>query len=807
MIKKNIQQLGRCLIFCCSLLLCQLNSKGQVNLTINPALLNSKWQAEWISYPDISLKDYGVFHLRKNFELPQPPQKFIIHVSGDNRYRLFVNGTEVCRGPARGDLTHWKYDTIDISAHLIAGKNTLAAELWNFAEYAPLAQISSKTAFIVQGNNDTEALVNTNSTWKIYKNEGYTKPSKKPLRSVVGQGEHFTAAKHPKNWEQGNYDDSSWLKPKSLGPGVPYGKFGDWEWMLVPRDIPFMEHQLQRMNSIRSTKNITADQKFLKGKSPLYIPANQKVSILVDQAVLTTAYPELIVSGGKDAQISIGYAEALSDSAGNKGNRNEITGKSVDSDYLDTFIPDGSAGFHFKPLWFRTFRYLELNIETKSDPLILNDLYAYFTAYPFKENAHFKSSAPGLQKIWDMGWRTARLCAGETYYDCPYYEQLQYIGDTRIQSLISLYVSGDDRLMRNAINQFQQSMLPIGLTQSRYPSAQPQVIPPFSLYWVDMVYDYWMHRADKDFVKQQLNGIRNVLSWYDSQVAENGILGPSNWWNFIDWSFEPWNDLYPIGGSPKGILKGNSAILTLQYVYALQLAAQLFEHHGYPDQAQLYIRQSRRLLEKTKSLCWNKQKGLLGDSPEQNSYSQHANIMAILTDMFDPAEEKLLMQRVLHDRQLIECTLYYKFYLFRAMDKSGFGNDYLSQLGPWQKMIDSGLSTFAETPDPSRSDCHAWSASPNYDFLALVCGIKPASPGFKTVSITPHLGDLNFVEGKVPHPDGEILVSFKSRNHKELSASINLPGKLTGTLVWKGQSIQLKPGKQTYTLQQNKNTN
>ncbi|WP_372490084.1 hypothetical protein [Chitinophaga sedimenti] len=32
-----------------------------------------------------------------------------------------------------------------------------------------------------------------------------------------------------------------------------------------------------------------------------------------------------------------------------------------------------------------------------------------------------------------MGWRTSRLCAYETYMDCPYYEQLQYIGDTRIR--------------------------------------------------------------------------------------------------------------------------------------------------------------------------------------------------------------------------------------------------------------------------------------------------------------------------------------------------------------------------------------
>lgn len=795
------------LIFFCTLSFNSISLKGQVNGNINPALLNTKWQAEWISYPGISLKDYGVFHFRKNFELKKRPDNFVIHVSGDNRYRLYVNGIEVAIGPARADLNHWKFETIDIASYLNEGKNTLAAVVWNFAEYAPLAQISNKTAFIVQGNTTNEMVVNTNSTWLVFKNDGYTKPTKKPLRTVVGQGESLNLAHYPHGWEQTYFKDTHWLSPKLLGQGIPYGKFGDWEWMLAARDIPFMEHKLQRLSTIRKTENIPADQKFLKGESPIRIAANQKAKLLIDQAFLTTAYPELIVSGGKDAIITLGYAEALTDSKGIKGNRNEIEEKSVDSDYIDTFIVDGSSKTHLKTLWFRTFRYLEINIETKSEPLLLSDLFAYFTAYPFKENAYFKSSDASLQKIWDTGWRTARLCAGETYFDCPYYEQLQYIGDTRIQSLISLYVSGDDRLMRNAITQFQYSMLPIGLTQSRYPAHQPQVIPPFSLYWIDMVHDYWMHRNDVTFVKQQFNGIRNVLSWYEGQIAQNGILGPSDWWNFIDWSFQPWDNQYPVGGSPKGILKGNSAILTLQYAYALQLAAQLFEQNGYPEQATSYIKKSRLLLEKTRQLCWNQQKELLADTPEQNSYSQHANIMAVLTGMFSEKEEKQVMSKILHNQELTECTLYYKFYLFRAMDKAGFGDDYLQQLGPWKKMIDLGLTTFAETPEPTRSDCHAWSASPNYDFLALVCGIKPAGPGFKTVLISPQLGSLSFAEGKVPHPDGDILVSLKKQGKNGLFANINLPGKLTGSLVWKGKTVPINSGKQTIVIQPDTHTN
>ncbi len=145
----------------------------------------------------------------------------------------------------------------------------------------------------------------------------------------------------------------------------------------------------------------------------------------------------------------------------------------------------------------------------------LSDYYAIFTAYPLKENASFEyDDNKALSEIWNIGWRTARLCAGETYMDCPYWEQLQYLGDTRLQSLISLYVSGDDRLMRNALTLTDNSRIPEGLTMARTPTSVPQITPPFSLYWVDMVHDYYLHRDDSVFIRQFLPGIEAVLGWF-----------------------------------------------------------------------------------------------------------------------------------------------------------------------------------------------------------------------------------------------------------------------------------------------------
>ena len=95
------------------------------------------------------------------------------------------------------------------------------------------------------------------------------------------------------------------------------------------------------------------------------------------------------------------------------------------------------------------------------------------------------------------------------------------------------------------------------------------------------------------------------------------------------------------------------------------------------------------------------------------------------------------MQNILEDPSLIQCTLYFRFYLFRALAKTGMADHYLKLLTPWEEMLQKGLTTFEEGDYDERSDCHAWSASPNYDFLATVCGITPAGPGFRMVRIAP----------------------------------------------------------------------
>jgi hypothetical protein len=494
------------------------------------------------------------------------------------------------------------------------------------------------------------------------------------------------------------------------------------------------------------------------------------------------------------------FTEALYDSKQERGNRNDIADRVV-LGLTDEYLPDGGEHRTFRPLWWRTWRYVELQIVTGAEPLTLDGFRTYYTAYPFEERGKFAASDPDLARIREICWRTARLDAHETYMDTAYWEQLQYIGDTRIQALISYVVSGDDRLARQALQAFDDSRIPEGITQSRYPDSLAQFIPPFSLLYVNMLHDYWMYRPDRKFVEELLPGTRAVLEWFLAKQRPDGMLSSIPGWVFIDW-------VRDVEKFPPEDEEGRSAIVTLQLVSALEAAADLEQTLGDSVLAQRYRRQARAGRDGVYKLCWDPRFGLLTDNPRKDSYSQHANIAAVLLDVIPTADQKSVLERILDTRlhakddspKLVKASFFYQFYMARALEHAGMADRYVGLLQPWREMLAKGLTTTPEFDDPTRSDTHAWSAHPAFDLPTIVAGIRPASPGFETVKIEPALGDLQWAEASMPYPRGGMITVKYERTKAGTKATVILPEALGGVLVWQGRSYPLRSGEQQISL-------
>jgi alpha-L-rhamnosidase len=766
-----------------------------------PTLYNN-WKAFWIHVPGEPPADYGVYLFRKKLPLASRPSTFRIHVSADNRYKLYVNEKLVSLGPARGDVEHWNYETVEIAPFLLSGDNVIAAQVWNEARWRPEAQISFATGLIVQGASDNEQTINTNDSWKCVRDSSYTPIpfSATGTYYVAGPGELVSMSLHPANWMTNNYNDEAWKNaeaflqgnPKSImGPfGIPVG------WLLVPSNIPQMEMTVQRLAEVRMSNGIKLPAGFPAQKVAIKIPSNTTASFLLDQKVLTNAYPTLIFSGGKNAGISLQYAETLYTMHPAKGNRNDVDGKQFIG-RKDSIISDGGTAQQFTPLNWRTYRYMLINISTKEEPLVIDDLYGTFTGYPFKYNSTFESDNEFMKQVLETGWRTARLCAVETYMDCPYYEQLQYIADARIQALVSLYNSGDDRLIKNAITLMDHSRRVEGVTESRHPSYSPQFIPTFSLWYIGMLHDYWMYGKDTTFIKDKFAGARQVLNFFRGYQQSDGSLLNVPYWMFTDWvEAKDWRD----GTAPYGA-DGTSAINDLQLLYAYQKAADFEKKSGMKEYADMYTKYILQLKSLIKKKYWAPGRQLFADRGEKDLFSQHANALAILTGVVTGSEAASIAEKLLSDKTLAPASIYFKYYLHLALIKAGFGNDYLTWLDAWRDNLKMGLTTWGEQPDinTTRSDCHAWGASPNIEFYRTILGIDSDAPGFRRVKIEPHPGNLTKLSGSVPHPYGNVSAEYTKKDGR-WHVNIQLPAGITGTLVWQGKSQKLMEGSNSFTF-------
>jgi alpha-L-rhamnosidase len=771
----------------------------------NPELFTTRWTAQWIRPAGAPRAGFGVYHLRHAFDLGAVPRTFVVHASGDQRYQLFVNGTRVLVGPSRGDLNHWRFESADIAPWLRPGRNVLAAVVWNFADQAPMAQVSHETAFVLQGDTDAEHVVNTGKGWRALRNDAFTLL---PIDRraifyeyfVSGPGEIIEGARYPWGWQSADFDDAAWGEVEPIVVAAPRGvRDTPSRWMLVPRRVPAMASGEERFTRVARADGITAPAAFLGGGTPLTIAPRTTATLLLDRGHLTTAYPEVVTSGGRGASITLTYAEALRErmpdgGKGPKGHRDAVDGK-VATGLRDRFLPDGGKARLFRPLWWRTYRYVEVEVQTADEPLSLDDLRGELTAYPFEERGLFESSDPSLARIWEVGWRTARVCANETYMDTPYWEQLQYVGDTRIQALISYYVAGDDRLARQAIQLYDESRIVDGLTQSRYPTELPQIIPPFSLFWVGMLHDLYRWSGDAAFVRPYLRGAAGVLDWYADRLLPSGLLGRMEWWNFVDWVDGGHGFDF---GEPPFSPAGESAIISLQFALALREAAGLESTFGRAEQAARYRALADRIVNGVRTTTWDEGRRFFADTPEKKTYSQHVNLLAVLADVVPPDQQADFMRRVIADPLLTKATYYFQFYLFEALKKAGRGDQYLELLGPWREMLALGLTTWAEKPEPTRSDSHAWSSHPNYHLLTLVAGVEPATPGFGTVRIEPRLGPLSHARAAVATPKGTVQVRY-ARTGDALEAEVTLPEGMSGTFVWQGRETALRAGRQLLT--------
>lgn len=742
---------------------------------------------------------YQVRLFRRTFEVADVAAgRLQVHVSGDSRYIFFCNGELVGRGPAKGDVNHHFYETHELGTRLAPGRNVLAALVLDMSRVAhrptqlgaPCSVMTYTGGLVLDGvlRDEKGGLIedlSTGENWKVtvdrahrFQNEATT------FEGYLGYFEHRVSRLIPEGWTEANFDDRAWpsatvlykaeLLANRRDPTSPYG--------LLPRIIPALEEQSDP-KAFRdgfypggaAVPNPWSE--LIAGRGPLTLQARSTVDVILDTGELTTAYPLLETQGGAGSTVLITYAEALRLPWSSPGAKllgrqqplanlashyaDESTGWTFDrrgkiAGWRDRWEPAGGAGGErFEPLHWRTFRYVGLTIVTGDEPLTLRRVEHRFTAYPYRVAAEFACSDPALEKIWRMSLRTMRLCSHETFEDCPYYEQMQYAGDTMITSKIAMLTTGDYRLTRQALHHFDWSRLSDGLTQSRYPSRLVQVIPSWSLHWITCAKDYVECSGDTGIVRELLPGFRAVLDWFRRHADADGLPARLPFWNITDWC--PW---WPRGVVP-GANDGPTCIISAQYIVGLEETAALCRHIGRTAEAGELHSEADTLREKLHARFWSEEEGLYFDRPGGPELSQYGNAWAVICGAAGARELEIIRRRFPSDERLAPGSFFWWHAGFAALARMGAYDRMPEFLGPWHESAAAGLDTFVEENSYWRSLCHAWSAHPALEFLTRVLGVTPQAPGFGRVRLQPHLCGLGHASGKVCTPRGPVAVSWR----------------------------------------------
>ncbi|MEN9938104.1 MAG: hypothetical protein RLZZ387_4683 [Chloroflexota bacterium] len=769
------------------------------------------WPCSWVGAAGPLLPPF-VTAYRRRFAL-ESGAAVRVHVSADERYELFLDGERVGRGPERGEPRHWRFDTYDLP--LAAGDHVLVARVWSLGEHAPGAQMTVAPGFLLAPQD--EALVPLLGTghapWEVKQLDGYGfEPIVWPGDYVYfAVGAQFTldGARFPWGFEHGAGE--GWEPARTTAPATSTARP---EYtpvrLLTPAQLPAMLDQPVQGLRVRFAGPVTSGpiraaegapdeqagwQALLDRGAPLVVPAGAARRVLLDLGVYTCAYPELVVSGGAGGELGLRWAESLYDAPEGhaKGQRDAVEGKFFRG-IGDTWRPDGGARRRFDTLWWHCGRFLELTVRTGAEPLTVEGITLHETRYPLEADVRLAASDDRLAGVARVAVRSLQMCAHETYMDCPYWEQLMYVGDTRLQALVTYVLTSDDRLPRAALRHFDDSRLPSGLTQSRYPSRVTQVITPFALWWVGMVHDYALWRDDAALVRDLLPGVRAVIDGFSRFLNSDGLIEAPAGWNFMDWAPE-WH----AGVPPEGEL-GVSGPIGWLYVYALERAAQLEEWHGEPELAARARRLAANLAERLDAALWDEGRGLLADDLARAHFSEHTQCLALLSGHLRPGRRPAIEQGLLGDPSLTRTTIYFSHYLLETYAQLGRIDALWERLSLWFELPHQGFTTTPEMPEPTRSDCHAWGAHPLYHIFATLLGVQPAAPGFRSVRIAPQLGPLTALRGEIPHPAGAVVADLAVDGGR-LSGTVALPEGVAGELAWRGARQPLAPGAQTVVLE------
>jgi alpha-L-rhamnosidase len=419
----------------------------------------------------------------------------------------------------------------------------------------------------------------------------------------------------------------------------------------------------------------------------------------------------------------------------------------------------------FKP---RGFRYLQLNVTNSDAPVQVHTVGVMQQVYPYTKLGWFECSDPMLNSIWELGWRTLRMCSEDAYTDCPWRERGLYGGDMLAEFAVTMATTGDVRLGKRCVKLFAQSQNPqTGHLSGMVPRERPEEGGGFGDYPVLVLLNMvWIveYSGDRAFAKRMYPVFRKMMESHLRQRSPDGLFHDTH--VFIDW-------IAMVRDSTNCCMH---ALMAEGFAALGRLAGRL----GETDDARKYAKLSKQIAALVRHVFWDEKTGAYRDgfTKDEKPIRQHLCASSGWPSLFGittPAQEESIRAHYLKrlaelgdadaEMHKLETSPYGAFFLLGAMYRQGHADiaEWFIRLA-WSRMILAGADTAWEHFTDESSLCHAWSAAPTYYLTSQALGVplgfpEPLDP--KELVIAPQSATLEWARGLVPHPVGPVYVEWR----------------------------------------------
>lgn len=622
---------------------------------------------------DSGLENYHTL-FRKKFTLGKKADaKYLLNITADDNYKLYINGVLVAIGPANGYHAKYNFNELNVSEYLKNDDNIIATHVYYHGKI-DFAHVSmdNRQGMWAELVEDGKCILKTDDTWKYFVDKSYNSNGVR-WGYDTQFAENIDRRTHPKGWKSLEFDDSNW------------------------------HDSVVRLNDDHKLhKQITPTVCFYE-QTKKNVTKLDKKTWLLDFGKETVGYVRLYVNSRNGGSVRIKCGEELLENGCVRSemrcgvNFDEVWTYDAGEDIIESYDYSG-------------FRYLQF--ETEDEDIKPENFTVLVRHYPVGYERKFKSDNALLQKIWDICKNAVKISTQEGYFDCPTREKGQYLGDLLITALSHFYLYKDARIYKKALYDFADSMDVVPGINSTAPSGIKNCIVDYTFLYPLIILNYYNISNDLDTVKELIPYAEKSLSYFSKYEREDGLLDGVPEWNLVDWP-ENLRDNYEFDLS-RPTKNGVHNVINAYYYGAKKMMNELYWLCGIDKEYE-----TEALKKAYFDAFYNPKTGFFTDAEKGNHSALHSNVIPYFYGMTTPEQEKKMPDFIM--KKGFSCGVYFSYFVLKSLTMHGEKEKAMELMlnkseHSWYNMIKEGATSsfeaWGKAQKSNSSLCHPWASSP-----------------------------------------------------------------------------------------------